>query len=382
MKQIDKQKLSEIVHTRIEADLTAGRLSAAAVSVYQDEKPLLESYFGYENTVRKKPLNQDSSFRLASMTKPITAAAVLREIEKGRLNLFDPVEKFLPAYADRNIAEEQNGNIVIIRKAVNKVRILHLLTHTSGIGSGEIGTLLAERVTAADNIDLRHITDFYAKQPISFEPYTMTQYSATAAFDILARIVELVSGKPFDRYTEEEIFSPLSMTDTTFHPNGEQMARIVEMHTLTDGVPGVCSMSPDCVFENIPMTHFCGGAGLTSTLKDYTRFARMLLGGGILDGQRILEEKTVKSLSIPHIPEAISSGDRWTLGMRVIADENYRRLPVGSFGWSGAYGTHFWVDPQNRLSVVYMKNSKYDGGSGARTAAHMEEDIYSVIMGN
>jgi CubicO group peptidase (beta-lactamase class C family) len=374
MNRIEIGKLQENIDLRIQNDIASGRLSASGVFVFQDGQTLLEKYYGFENTEKKKPLNEKSIFRLASMTKPVTAVAVLREIEKGRLNLFDPVEKFLPAYSDMDIAEVRDGSVKIVRKAVNKVRILNLLTHTSGIGSGTVGELTGQQMTEEDNIDLTSAVKFYANQPLAFEPYTESQYSPIAAFDILAHIVELVSGKSFEQYLKDEIFNPLGMTDTTFQPDEEQKSRIVEMYSFDNGIPGIRMMKENCIFENIPVTHFSGGAGLVSTVKDYSRFARMLLQGGIFEGQRILEEKTVAAFSIPHIPEVFVS-ERWTLGMRVITNKNYKRLPVSSFGWSGAYGTHFWVDPVNRLTAIYMKNSAYDGGSGALTAAHMEEDV-------
>ena len=137
-------------------------------------------------------------------------------------------------------------------------------------------------------------------------------------------------------------------------------------------------MPKNCVFENVPTTHSLGGAGFVSSLKDYAAFAGMLLNKGKINENRVITEKAVALLSSPQVPESIMPGNwRWGLGMRVITGENYKYLPVGAFGWSGAYGTHFWVDPVNNIAAVYMKNSKYDGGSGAVTAYNFEKDDFN-----
>ena len=150
------------------------------------------------------------------------------------------------------------------------------------------------------------------------------------------------------------------------------------MHIKENGKSGVFEMKEGCVFENVPVTHYLGGAGLISSLDDYTSFAKMLLNKGEINGNRVISEKAVKLISTPQVPESIMPGnERWGLGVRVITSENYRYLPVGTFGWSGAYGTHFWIDPVNSIAAVYMKNSMYDGGSCAVTAANFEKDVFN-----
>lgn len=168
------------------------------------------------------------------------------------------------------------------------------------------------------------------------------------------------------------------MYDTAFVPNNGQWERIISMHKKENGKSEVAEMKKGCVFGNVPVTHYLGGAGLISSLGDYTSFARMLLNKGVINGNRIISEKAVKLISTPQVPESIMPGnERWGLGVRVITSENYRFLPVGAFGWSGAYGTHFWIDPVNSIAAVYMKNSMFDGGSGAVTAANFEKDVFN-----
>ena len=166
------------------------------------------------------------------------------------------------------------------------------------------------------------------------------------------------------------------MKDTTFVPSEEQWARMIKMHDLVDGKAVEGFIPKGYVSRDIPCTNYLGGGGLVSTLGDYWNFAEMLLGGGVFKGRRVISEESVRALSSPQIPEELQPGvARWGLAMRVVVGEH--RRPVGSYGWSGAYGTHFWVDPENKITAVYMKNSFYDGGSGAKTSAEFEKDVYA-----
>ena len=182
---------------------------------------------------------------------------------------------------------------------------------------------------------------------------------------------------PYNEFVEQGIFKPLGMVDTTFTPTDEQWDRMVHMHDLKDGV---CSFHPlqKHTFGNYPLSYFCGGAGLVSTVSDYEKFAEMLLCEGKgRDGAEVLRAETVRLMRRVAVPDSIMPGNqKWALSMRVILEPTYGRLPVGTYGWSGAYGTHFWVDPENQVVGIYMKNSFYDGGSCALTAANFEKDVY------
>jgi CubicO group peptidase (beta-lactamase class C family) len=135
-------------------------------------------------------------------------------------------------------------------------------------------------------------------------------------------------------------------------------------------------MIGDCVFSDFPCTHYLGGAGLVSTLYDYSNFAKMLLNKGRTEKKRIISENTFKLLHTPFVSEDIMPGnERWGLGVRVIVSENYENLPVDAFGWSGAYGTHFWIDQQNNIAAIYMKNSLFDGGAGNESARNFEKAV-------
>ncbi len=376
MKKLDVNLLEQKIGKRAESDIKKGIILGANVAVVQKGKTVLCKSYGYKNVEKTEKLDSNCTFRIASMTKPITAVSVLREIEKGRIDLFDTVEKFIPEFSNLKIGEVKDGKINIVSKAVTKPRIIHLLTHTSGIGSLSLGDFEANKMPKKYNVDLKSTVSYYARQPIAFEPYTKVCYSPTVAFDVLARIVEIVSGKSFDKYLKEEIFKPLEMKDTTFCPNHSQWNRLVDMQDLKDGKVLKYEMPKDCVFFNIPTTHFCGGAGLVSTINDYINFAKMLLNKGEFNGKRILSEYLVNSMAIPHVPENICDGYFWGLGVRVVTKKEYKILPVGSFGWSGAFGTHFWIDPENEVSGIYMRNSVFAGGSEAITARNFEQDLF------
>lgn len=374
---LDRNRVKKNIEKRINADIDSGRVGGASVIVKQDGEVIYEKCFGLAGVERE--LTADTMFRLASMTKPITCAAVLKQIEKGLVSLDDTLDKFIPEYSEMNIgALDQNKNIVILGKAIHKIKVLHLLTHSSGVGCGELGNRLSAITPIGKNCNLRSITEAYAVHPLSFEPFSAQAYSPVLGFDLLARIVELTSGISYDEFLKKEIFEPVGMSDTTFTPTSTQWNRMISLHNFKDGKAVFYPVDRKHIFENFPLTYFCGGAGLASTVNDYIKFTDMLLSGGkTADGKQLIDHDLINLMRTPAIPEEIMPGSqKWGLSVRVITDDSYKRLPKNSFGWSGAYGTHFWVDPDNRITAVYMKNSHFDGGSGASTAAAFEEDVY------
>ena len=218
------------------------------------------------------------------------------------------------------------------------------------------------------------VVDYFADAAIAFEPYLFQAYSPVVGFDILARIIEITSGLSYSEFVKKEIFEPLGMADTTCVPTDEQWSRMISMHNFVDGKGVTADKDIRYVFGGFPTTYNCGGAGIASTVDDYSKFANMLLLGGEYNGVRILPESLARSIGIPHLPETVMPcHEIWGLSVRVIVGEY--TLPVGSYGWSGAYGTHFWIDPENKIVAIYMKNSHYDGGAGASTACAFELDV-------
>ena len=366
--------LKKDIDKRAQKDLEMNNIGGASIIVKQKGRTIYKNCFGNAK--------EDSLFRIASMTKPVTAVAALILVSRGQLGLDDLVEDYLPNFADMDIAElDENGEIVKVRKAETKITIRHLLTHTSGIGSGEVELRQVANMTDEVKASLSASVDFYAEAGLAFEPFTKQMYSGRAAFDVLALIIENITGMDYNDFLREEIFEPCDMVNTTFVPSEEQWEKIIPMHNKVDGVSCEFEMHDGCVFESYPCTHYLGGAGLVSTLEDYSNFAEMLLNKGRTAKKQIVPEELIEEMATPHVPEEIMPGkERWGLGVRVITNEEYKKLPVGTFGWSGAYGTHFWVDPENKITAVYMKNSKFDGGSGADTSDYFELDVHNSLI--
>ena len=342
MRVLNQEKLARTIEATLRKDMESCKVGAAAMVVRQRGKIVYQGFFG-ENVTEK------TLFRLASMTKPVTAVAIMHLVDKGLVKVEEPIETYLPGFAGKGITVE------------------HLLTHSSGLGSRELGDEQHAKRPRESTESLEAAIAYYQTLPLAFEPGTAPDYSPVFGFDVLGRIVEVVSGMKYDRFLKEEIFAPLGMADTTFDPNEEQWSRMIPMHNLVEGKSVTVPMPKHCIFEDFPASYCAGGAALAGTLEDYGKFAEMLLNkGGVL-----LSPEAVENMGKRHY-------DIWGLGVRAAFDDVvFDPLPKGCFGWSGAYGTHFWVDPANEITAVYMKNSYYDGGSGAITAHQFEIDVYS-----
>ena len=372
MKQLDMVQLSVNIDEIYQYDVAKNKVFGAAYYVYQDGAEL-EKCYGNATLNADMPITNRSIFRLASMTKPITAVAALVLVDRGMLSLDDSVEKYLPEFKDIKIITA-NGET----KPSQMPTVRSLLNHTSGIATDASKLVL---MTERDKQTLDASIDFFIRTGLDFQPGSQQAYSPTGAFDVLTRIIEKVSGVDYLTFLQREIFTPCGMVDTTFMPNAEQQGRMVEMHTNVNGENAVRQMTSGCVFEDIPSTHYLGGAGLVSTLQDYAQFAKMLLNKGKTDTGAIISEQTFQQLCTPQVSQKIMPGDtRWGLGVRVITKSSYPYLSVGAFGWSGAYGTHFWVDPVNKTFAVFMKNSAVDGGSGNESAVKFEEAVFSSFV--
>lgn len=370
MKPSHLKKLAENIDEIARYDLENHKVFGAAYAVYRDGD-FFEKCYGTTALNAKDPVTNTTIFRLASMSKPIAAVATLILAERGALSLDDTVDKYLPEFAGIK-ALSSSGEMLEVKQIPT---IRNLLTHTSGIASDP------DRMTSMmdkDRQTLENSIAFYVKNGLDFEPNTKTWYSGCGAFDVLAKIVETVGGKDYLTFLKKEVFEPCGMVDTTFTPTAEQQKRMVKMHDRVNGENAEFAMPQGCIFENYPSTHYLGGAGLVSTLSDYAAFAKMLLNKGKTDTGRILKEETLAQMSTPQVSKEIMPGyERWGLGVRVIVEDEYPYLPKGTFGWSGAYGSHFWIDPVNGVFAVYMKNSKFDGGAGNESARNFEKAVYS-----
>lgn len=384
MKYLNYEAAEKNINETMAADLASAVIGGAAVAVCQEredgKKTVFTACYGKRNTVTDEDMTPDTLFRLASMTKPITAAAILLQIQRGKLRLNSPVSDFLPAFGEMSVGRLEGKTVVPDHKLRSPLTVLHLLTHTNGLLTGDPICTSQPPVPPEVRKDLATAVDYFGTHELlACEPMGKAAYSSTAAFDVAARIVEITSGLSFAEFLRENLFVPLDMPDTSFSPTEEAWARMTAMHDRRDGKNAVADMG-DHTFSDFPLSYTSGGASLTSTLTDYTHFAEMLLHEGSFRGREILKPEMISLMRTPWVPQDLPGNARtetWGLGVRVITNDPV--LPRGAFGWSGAYGTHFWIDPVNRLYAVYLKNSWYDGGSGAKTARVFEQCVMNAL---
>lgn len=386
MKKINIDKLKENVTKRALQDMDRGTISGVQIIVNQAGERVYQAEFG-TNGVNGEPLPHNLTYRIASMTKPVTALAVLLEVEKGRLDLQAPITDYLQGYKNLPIARLEDGILKTVGESKTPIRVFHLLSHTSGIEMGDIVTAVTAPMTEAQKPTLKAMVDYFSDKPLFFETGTSQSYGPHVAFDVAARLVEITSGMDYATYVKENIADVIGMKDTTFTPTEEQWKRMVKKHRLDEN--GKAIDAPDDfnhIYGNNPLTYYCGGAGLISTAEDYSLFAETLLNGGVApNGKRVIGEEYLKHMYTPYCPPQFmdvatqATGVTWALGVRLFTNDN-GKLPKGTFGWSGAYGTHFWVDPVNKITAIYMRNSDSNGGAGAETAENFETDVLGSLQ--
>ena len=378
MRKLNFEKVQENIRTHVSTVIGQKVLPCASILVYQENCGFYREEFGCSDISGNKKLKNDAIFRLASMSKPITAVAAMILVDRGLLSLDDPIAKFLPEFSKLFIGKIENDEVVEEIEVKTAVTIKELLTHSSGIGSGDIGAKDFLAIPVEDRATLEKAMPHYAKCRLEFEPRTSSNYSPFIGLDILSRIIEIVSGKAYDIFLKEEIFDKLGMRDTTFVPTEEQWDRMVRFADEKDGKCISKPLDKTRVFEHFPLTFFAGSAGLASTMDDYFAFAKMLLIEGEYNGVRILNTDTVREMATPQLTkEVLPPPQVWGLGVRVITDETYGTLVKNCYGWAGAYGTYFWVDPDNKIVAIYMRNV-CDGEQGY-TASQFEQDVTSSL---
>jgi len=374
MKKLNQTLLRKNIEETQNYDFENKKVFGSAYYVSQEGEFELEVVRGVMSLQGNEPVSRNTLFRLASMTKPVTAFAALLLEDRKLLSISDPVEKYLPEFGKIKIITDDRE---IVGAPEKTPTILNILTHSSGIG-----TSLKKNawLTREEKSDRDKFLQAMLEHGLDFEPGTKQQYSGIGAFNVLSKIIEIVSGKNLEEFFRTEIFESCGMTDTCFDPSEELIKRIIVLHDRKENENAEFFNPDGCIFGDYPTTHYLGGGGLLSTLSDYAKFAKMLLHGGCINGKRLLDENTFKKMRTPQVSKDIMPGaQRWGLGVRVITEREYPYLPVNTFGWSGAYGSHFWVDPDNGITAVYMKNSRFDGGAGNESARNFEKAVYTAI---
>jgi CubicO group peptidase (beta-lactamase class C family) len=319
-------------------------------------------------------MQADSIFRIASMTKAVTTIAVMTLYEKGFFQLNDPVSKYIPAFGNPTVlvSVDDEGVVSESRAAAGEIRIIDLLTHSSGISYPFIATPLQQAYKrngvidglTEKNIKLESVMATLAEQPLLFDPGTDWAYGLST--DVLGYLVEVVSGKPLDQYFADEIFTPLRMEDTYFYLPGSKADRLVTLYADVDGLR-VSQGNESSIYldnPNYPIegarSYFSGGAGLSSTTGDYARMIEMLLNDGELDGERVLSRKSVELMRAPRIDSNNDDIADFGLGFIVISDlaASGELGSEGSYQWGGAFATSYWIDPKENIVAVLMTQQR------------------------
>jgi CubicO group peptidase (beta-lactamase class C family) len=362
---ISADRLQRLVRM-IEKRVTDGDIAGAVVAVGRRGKVVHVSAHGVADLESKAKMGSSTMFRIASMTKPVVSAAILMMVEEGRIRLNDPVSRYIPEFRGMKVAMAQPGAgrggaggdpPQFDRVAANReITVRDLLTHTSGLGSGPMGNSDIAKAARKDGERLSDYIPRLGGTALEFQPGSRWTYSPGAGFETLGRLVEIASGMPLDQFLRTRIFDPLGMTSTTFWPSDAQWPRVASVYRRTEGRLTKAVMPNDTLGRDV---YFRGSGGLFSTAEDYVQFGLMLASNGELAGKRLLSRKSVEMLRAVHIPDTLPGrppGEGYGLGVRVVTDHAARGtlLSNGTYGWSGAQGTHFFVDPEEELTAVLM----------------------------
>ena len=355
--------------------LDTGRLPCALTLIERRGQLAHFSVQGQMDLERARPLQQDTLFRIYSMTKPITSVALMMLVEEGLIALDDPVHRYIPQW--RNLGVYEGGFLETFRTRPTKapMRIIDLLRHTSGLTYG-----LQQRTNVdaayrkfgfgnpAGSCTLDGMIDGLANIPLEASPGELWNYSVST--DVLGYLVGKLSGMPFETFLRQRILDPLGMVDTDFHVPAAKAPRLAACYMPTANGRLQLQDDPETSsYLRVP-TFISGGGGLVSTAADYLRFCRMLLNGGALDGARLLSPKTIELMTATHLPggkelpdlsvslfsEASYSGVGFGLGFAVTTDPARTLVPGsrGDYSWGGMASTYFWIDPREQLIVVFM----------------------------
>jgi CubicO group peptidase (beta-lactamase class C family) len=352
------------VHEAIGRHIDAHDISGAVTVVARKGRLAHLEAQGLMDVDTKKAMSKDTLFWIASMSKPITGVAILMLVEEGKIRLTDPVSKFIPEFRGMKVAVMQDRPLsgappppaFYTVPATREIMIQDLLSHVSGLVSG--GAASAAELAKAARQPGETLADYIPRlgaTPLDFQPGSRWSYSPGAGFETLGRIVEIVSGQTFDRFLKQRIFDPLGMKDITFHPAEGQMPRVTTMYHRANNA--LTKVDTSARINNT--SYFSGAGGLMSDAEDYLQFGEMLANGGQLNGKRLLSPKTVELMSSIFAPDTLpgrAKGRGFGLSVQVISDAiaANTRISNGSYGWDGAFGTHFWVDPKEKIVGILM----------------------------
>jgi len=372
--QPEQAGFSSVGVARIDAylknEIDTNKIPGAIMLIRRNGQTAYSNSFGVRDPATKAPMTPDTIFRIYSMSKPITTVAAMMLVEEGKLRLDEPLSKYVPAFANVKVGVEVKGEDgkthLDLVAAKRPITIQDLMRHTSGLtygffGEGMVKKAYVEAGLGADDPDLAQFTERLAKLPLAYQPGTTWDYSQST--DVLGRVVEVVSGKSLYQFEKERLLDPLGMKDTAFYVTDPEKQKLIAEPFPNDRTIGAGAQMSD---PRVTRKLESGGGGMVSTLGDYARFAQMILNGGTLDGKRYLSPKTVAYMGsnqigpgsgvVPGPYYLPGPGFGFGLGFAVRTDTGIAPYEgsVGEMNWSGAGGTTFWIDRQEKMFVVFM----------------------------
>jgi CubicO group peptidase (beta-lactamase class C family) len=382
---LDSTRLG-FLDSHLQRYIDEGKLAGTLVLVARQGEIAHFEAAGFADRERKATMKQDTIFRIYSMSKPITAVALMQLYERGLVQIDDPVEKYIPEWAGLEVFSTGTYPNFMTRRPDRPMTVRDLLSHQSGLTYGFLSRTNVDAAYRELEVDaggkertLKGMVGALAKLPLEFTPGSAWNYSV--GIDICGYLVEVISGQRFDDYLRANIFEPLGMIDSGFHVPADKQSRFAANYSVNPG--GTLSLTTVDASAGIqlvddpanstyltPPTYLSGGGGLVSTATDYFRFAQALCNEGELDGERILGRKTLELMVSNHLPggtdlmnhalgrwaETTFSGIGFGLGVSVTVDPAKAQISgtPGEFAWGGAASTAFWVDPVEELVVVFM----------------------------
>lgn len=376
----------DVVTQGLNDRVAAGDIAGAVAVAARDGKLVYSASVGWRDLPSRAPMTPDTLFRIYSMTRPITAMAVLMLQDDGRLSVDDPVSKYLPKFTSQKVLIDPEGlDPAQSRPRRGEITIANLLTHTSGIGDRASKLYVGQKVRTWD-MDAAEVVDNYAAVPLFEDPGVAYRYGESA--EVLGRLIEVVSGMPLEQFLQQRIFAPLGMTDTVFFVDQARASRLAVLYRKGDD-------GKLAAFENepIPVTQrralASGGVGLVSTAPDLLKFGQFVLDGGMAGGKRLLSVRAAQQMRTDAIPAALKpigrtgymAGSGWTLGgLAIVTDPSKYNHTVnrGEVWWDGSVGTRFWIDPAEGMVAVVLAQVSPASGGGVRET--FKTRLYDAIV--
>ena len=345
----DVETLAEINETMQDA-MDDGKLVGANALIMKDGQVCYYQQWGQGNREKDIPVTRDSIWRIYSMSKPITSIATMQLVEQGKLELDTPVSQYIPAFKNVKVLTKVGDDFEEV-ECDRPMTVRDLLRHSSGLTYGFFARSEADKRYRDAGIlilnrDLKAMAESLAKLPLKHQPGSRFEYSVST--DLLGYLVEVASGQLFDEYLQENVFEPLGMTDTSFTVPKDKLDRFAEMYRPAgDGLQPSAAMA-SIRFVSQDNEFFSGGGGLCSTIDDYLQFSRMLLNKGELNGNRIVSEASLKEMWTNQLGDLPDQRGQFKFGL------GFSISPEGDYGWGGAAGTRFWVNPEKNLAILFM----------------------------